>query len=332
MSSSVSLGFNAHGKGRVRLVKVNRNKSDGTHDIMQLSVQLLLEGDGMDEVFLTGNNRKCVATDTCKNTVYVVAHNNEFESIEEYGILLAKHFLDTYPSIVNKISIQIVKDRWERLIAPDTKGKMGPHNHTFKRVGPNRPYTHVQAERRRHSGTNISVQSGFRNLEILKTTQSGFEGFHRDQYTSLPEASDRLLATSMDAEWTYQPMTNLNESGIGRFLKTGFNKVAAGMEVALVNTFAGPSDTGVYSNSVQQTLYDMGTAALKSDTGSLVQKITLEMPNIHNIAFPLEKYNLKNADHTGNPTIFFPIDEPHGMIKAEVVRDAKGVKKMRSKL
>jgi rRNA processing protein Gar1 len=42
------------------------------------------------------------------------------------------------------------------------------------------------------------------------------------------------------------------------------------------------------------------------------------MPNIHNIAFPLEKYGITNKDHTGNPDIFYPIDEPHGMIK---VRD-----------
>jgi hypothetical protein len=42
------------------------------------------------------------------------------------------------------------------------------------------------------------------------------------------------------------------------------------------------------------------------------------MPNIHNLAFPLEKYGMKNADHTGNPTIFYPIDEPHGMIKVGI--------------
>lgn len=39
------------------------------------------------------------------------------------------------------------------------------------------------------------------------------------------------------------------------------------------------------------------------------------MPNIHNIPFPLENYGLKNKDATGSPTIFYPIDEPHGMIK-----------------
>jgi hypothetical protein len=37
------------------------------------------------------------------------------------------------------------------------------------------------------------------------------------------------------------------------------------MENALVNTFAGPSDKGVYSKSVQQTLYLMAGAALKAD-------------------------------------------------------------------
>lgn len=83
-----------------------RNTTTGVHDVCQLSVQLLLEGykapifiyvssslsskkylagDGMDEVFVTGNNRQCVATDTCKNTVYYVANNHDFKSIEEFG-------------------------------------------------------------------------------------------------------------------------------------------------------------------------------------------------------------------------------------------------------
>jgi len=39
------------------------------------------------------------------------------------------------------------------------------------------------------------------------------------------------------------------------------------------------------------------------------------MPNIHNIPFPLENYGIKSADATGVPDIFYPIDEPHGMIK-----------------
>jgi urate oxidase len=52
------------------VVKVIRG-ANGVHNVMQLSVQILLEGDTMGEVYETGDNAKVVATDTCKNTVYV---------------------------------------------------------------------------------------------------------------------------------------------------------------------------------------------------------------------------------------------------------------------
>lgn len=304
------LDYNSHGKGRVRLVKVTRG-ADGVHDVIQYSVQILLEGDIMDSAFLTGDNTNVVPTDTCKNTVYCVARENEFSSPEEFGILLCKHFLAEYPKIVNKISVQIIKDRWERLIAPNTKGVLAPHDHTFKRVGPNRPYAHVQGEKRPGSALKLTMQAGFRGLEIMKTTQSGFENFHRDRYTSLPDAADRIVATSADAQWTYSPAVVARGS-------VDFNRASAAIEKALVYTFAGPSDGGVYSKSVQETLYQMAAAALKAE--GAIDTITLEMPNIHNIAFPLDKYGLDNRDHTGNPTIFYPIDEPHGMIKATLVR------------
>lgn len=81
----------------------------------------------------------------------------------------------------------------------------------------------------------------------------------------------------------------------------------------MIQTFTGPADKGVYSPSVQETLYLMAAAAIKA--AGAVEEVTLYMPNIHNLPFPLETYGLKNKDHTGYPTIFYPIDEPHGMIK-----------------
>eukprot|EP00601_Ochromonadales_sp_CCMP2298_P003290 CAMPEP_0173181856 /NCGR_PEP_ID=MMETSP1141-20130122/7515_1 /TAXON_ID=483371 /ORGANISM="non described non described, Strain CCMP2298" /LENGTH=336 /DNA_ID=CAMNT_0014104887 /DNA_START=26 /DNA_END=1037 /DNA_ORIENTATION=- len=301
---------NCHGKGRVRVVKLVRGEN-GVHDVMQLSVQILLEGDSMAEVYETGDNAKVVATDTCKNTVYCVAHQNEFSSPEEFGVLLVKHFLSNYSDIYNRVSVQVIKDRWERLVAPDSSGRMGPHLHTFKRIGPNRPYAHVQGEKRAGSELKLAVQSGFRGLEIMKTTQTGFEGFHRDKYTSLPETDDRILGTSIGAEWTYPPCLVLQGT-------IDYNTVAEKLEDAFVNTFAGPADKGVYSKSVQQTLLQMANAALA--VAPAVSSITLDMPNIHNIAFPTEKHGMANKDHTGRPFIFFPIDEPHGMITATVVR------------
>ncbi len=187
---------------RVRLVKVTRGK-DGVHNVEQLSVQILLEGDNMGEVFLTGDNATVVPTDTCKNTVYCVASKHEFKSIEEFGILLCKHFLNEYPSIVNKICVEITKDQWERISTPNSAGRTAPHKHTFRRFGPCKPFTHVQGVKRQGSNLLIDVQSGFKNMDILKTTQSGFVKFHKCKFTSLPEVADRLLGTSVDAEWSY---------------------------------------------------------------------------------------------------------------------------------
>lgn len=311
----IRLGFNCHGKGRVRMVKVVR-KPNGYEEVMQVSVQLLLEGEIMGDVYRTGDNGPVVATDTCKNTVYCLGKMHDFTSIEEFGIIICKHFLNEYPEMVNRISVEIIKDRWERISNKDTSGRIVPHKHAFLRKGPNRPFVHVQGTKRYHSNDpiKISMQGGFSDLEIMKTTQSGFTGFYRDKFTSLPEVKDRLVGTSVKAEWAY------SQDKIKSFTGKDYLNIHKIVEDACINEFSGPADTGIYSNSVQQTLFDMGKAALLRSNHALEQ-ITLELPNIHNIPFDLTRYGFP-ADKPGvSPTVFFPIDEPHGMIKATIHAD-----------
>lgn len=251
---------------RVRLVKVLRNR-DGTQSIIQYNVQLLLEGDTMGSAFLTGDNSQVVPTDTCKNTVYCVASQNEFSSMEEFGILICKHFLKEYPKFVNKITVTIFRDLWERVQVPDSYGRVREHSHAFRRMGPLKPFTVCVGEKRYNSALKLGVTSGFKSLEILKTTQSGFVGYPKDRYTSLPEATDRILGTSADVEWTYSS-TAVNRGGID------YNQTFDRVMKALVETFAGPADSGVYSKSVQETLYLMGSAALKAVDG--VEEVSSE--------------------------------------------------------
>ena len=40
-------------------------------------------------------------------------------------------------------------------------------------------------------------------MVVLKTTDSAFAGFLRDELTTLPEAADRLMGTSVTASWEY---------------------------------------------------------------------------------------------------------------------------------
>ena len=58
--------------------------------------------------------------------------------------------------------------------------------------------------RRRRRATARRSRPASRDLLILKSSRSAFAGFPRDEYTTLPETRDRLLATSLTATWQYR--------------------------------------------------------------------------------------------------------------------------------
>lgn len=120
-------------------------------------------------------------------------------------------------------------------------------------------------------------------------------------------STTRLMGTCMDGEWAYslaKSSSFLNDRS--HIMKT------------LVEQFAGPSDEGVPSPSVQHTCFRMGSAVLAGMP--TIAEVTLYMPNVHNLPFDLKKFGIDNADHTGQPDIFHPVDEPHGIIQATIKR------------
>lgn len=120
-------------------------------------------------------------------------------------------------------------------------------------------------------------------------------------------SESRLLGTCMDGEWEYHVASS-----------PSFLKDRALIMGVLVEQFAGPADKGIPSPSVQHTCFKMGSAVLAAVTD--VAEVTFYMPNVHNLPFDLAKYGLVNADHTGLPHIFYPVDEPHGIIQATIKR------------
>jgi urate oxidase len=133
-------------------------------------------------------------------------------------------------------------------------------------------------------------------LLLLKTTESGFEGFARDQFTTLPETRDRILATRLNARWSYSNGPPNYSQSNGRIAK------------AIEDVFA-----GTYSPSVQATLYQMGKAALSA--AAEIEQITLILPNKHYLLANLTTFGLENKNE-----LFIPTDEPYGQIEGTVTR------------
>ena len=132
---------------------------------------------------------------------------------------------------------------------------------------------------------------------VLKATDSAFEGFLRDQFTTLKEDRDRILATVIRAKWLYRAETE------------EFETTWCGVRQALLETFAEHD-----SKSLQQTLYAMGEAALRKFPS--LREIRLSLPNKHYNLVDLSAFRMDNPKE-----IFLPTDEPHGLIEATLRND-----------
>jgi urate oxidase len=279
----IMLAENSYGKSRVRLAKVKRHPD--RHDFREWTIEILLEGD-FASCFVDGDNRKILPTDTMKNTVYSLARTSSAECIEEFGKELLGFFLDHNPQI-SAARVTMSAKAWEHL---HTGGR--PHPTAFVLASSECQTAEVAAARNEAP----AIRSGFENLAILKTAGSEFAGFIKDSLTSLPEATDRLLGTSVRARWKY------SSPGVP------FVPLRSKIREVLLSVFAGHA-----SKSVQHTLYAMGESVLGNVPE--VEDIELTMPNKHFLLADLSRFGQDNPNE-----IFVPIDEPHGAIEARIRR------------
>lgn len=279
------LAANRYGKHRVRVSKVRRPRQappkDERHEFVEVAVDVELEGD-FDAAFTDGDNRSVVATDTCKNTVYVVAKDDPLDSIESFGLALTSHFVDRYEQVA-RCRVSLTETVWDRL-------RDCPHGFTARdRATPTAVVDRVRGEPPR-------VSAGIERLLIAKTTENGFADFHRDEFRTLADTDDRILATELSAAWDYSSATGNFPADRGRVMD------------ALLVTFLDH-----YSRSVQETLHKMGDAALAACDSAT--QITLTMPNKHHLLANLEPFDRPNENE-----VFVVTDEPFGYIRGTVVR------------
>jgi urate oxidase len=275
---AIRLAENNYGKARVRLLRVA--KQEGRHDIRELTIGIRFEGD-FEAAHTKGDNRKILPTDTMKNTVYALARQHSLETVEAFGLHLIEHFL-TYNPQVSRVIVEASENLWSRI---PHGGK--PHASAFTRAGDEKRTALLNGTR---EGT--AVRSGIDNLIVLKTTDSAFEDFKKDPFTTLQEASDRILSTVIRAKWLYTEED------------AEFGPLWHSARQMLLDAFAEHD-----SQSLQHTLYAMGEAVLNNFDN--VSEIHLSLPNKH---FHLVDLAPLGMDNPG--TVFLPTDEPHGQIEA----------------
>lgn len=281
----VRLASNRYGKHRVRVSKVRRPRQaqakEERHEFVEFSVDIELEGD-FDTAFTAGDNRQVIATDTCKNVVYALAKDHPLDTGESFGLAIAQHFIAQYDQ-AEKARITLAETVWQRL-------QESPHGFVARDRAT--PTAYVELNR----GQLPRVSAGVEHLLIAKTTESGFANFHRDEFRTLADTDDRILATELSANWVY------------RNPELDFSVCRGQVIEAMLLRFLDH-----YSRSVQETLYLMGEAALEACAEAT--QISLTMPNKHHLLADLTPFGRENENE-----VFVVTDAPYGYIRATVSR------------
>ncbi|MGH2626202.1 MAG: factor-independent urate hydroxylase [Anaerolineales bacterium] len=283
---SPRLAWHGYGKAAVRLVKVDR--ADPSHHLHDLTVEVQLQGE-FETAHTAGDNSAILPTDTMKNAVYALARQGPVAPPEAFGERLGRHFLAACPA-ARRVVVTLVAHGWDRVQVRGT-----PHDHAFVRGPEAQRLAFVTVE-----GSAVGIEAGVLGLGLLKTTGSAFAGFLEERYTTLKETRDRIFATEVQARWRYGG----GEGGT----PSDFDAAWDAIRGALVETFARHQ-----SESVQQTLYAMGNAALEACPEA--DEIRLVLPNQHHLLVDLSPFGLDNPNQ-----IFVATREPFGRIEALITR------------
>ena len=229
-------------------------------------------------------------TDTQKNTAYAYAKSVGIDSIEEYGLALARHFVhDVAP--VEGARIEIEEYAWERV--DDRRRRARPHLGAARarRCAPPRSRWMPRAS------TSIGGLQGPRHAQVHRLASS--RASSRDEYTTLPETHDRVMATSLVARWRF-----------GRRPSVDWDAVVRGASRRSCCASSRPCTRSRCSRR-------SGTWAGRcSRRCREIVEIRLAAPNKHHFLVDLAPFGLENPGE-----VFVAADRPYGLIEATVMRD-----------
>src|SRR4051794_29253497 len=277
------LGGKQYGKAGKRGVRIVRDTP--RHEIHDLNVSTSLRG-AFEDAHVTGDQTQVLPTDTQKNTAFAYAKLHGISSIEDYALALGARLLEATPA-ATQAQVRVEEYGWDRL-----------GQHSFKRRGGEVRTCVVTVG---HDATH--VLSGLQDLVLLNSTGSEFKGFLKDEFTTLAETDDRILATSLVARWRHTGADHSSKD---------WNASYDAVRDCLLSTFA-----TTYSRALQETLHLMGNAVLNGNQG--VAEIRFSAPNRHHFLVDFSGFDVEGLTNDGE--VFIAADRPYGLIEAQVSRD-----------
>jgi urate oxidase len=204
----------------------------------EISVEVF--GDNFLPAYTRGDNSNVVATDSMKN--FILREGQTYEGATLEGCL-------------DHIGSGLLR-KYEQMHGLRMSGRELPFSADSNVLHQRRHDDHSAAELRyeRHDGgwSIVSHRCGRLDLELLKTKGSAFTRFVRDEYTTLPERSDRPLFIHLDVHWRYADVADALAPGHARYVP---GEQVRDIVASVFDEFV--------SESIQELVHEMGKRLLE---------------------------------------------------------------------
>lgn len=211
-----------------RLIRDGRVPA-GRSPVFGATVKMLTWGGAFWPTYLRGDNTGLIATDSMKNFIHRETFSFSEFGLENYCRFLGQKFLDSYAQVegLQMTALQLPYTGLEGGVACIP-------------AGPDQAFARVEMTR---DGV-VHAASGIRGFKLLRLRGSAFQGFVRDQHTTLPDRPSRVLHMWLDMEWSYASLDAAFSDGT----------ITARVRAIVMEVF-----TSFESGSIQQIIHTMGT-------------------------------------------------------------------------
>jgi urate oxidase / 2-oxo-4-hydroxy-4-carboxy-5-ureidoimidazoline decarboxylase len=220
-----------YGKADVTVYRLIRDGSapPDRSPVFGANVKMLTWGGAFWPTYLRGDNTGLIATDSMKNFIHRETFAFTEFGLENYCRFIGRKFLDTYPQVegLQMTATQLPYAGLEGGVA-------------FVPAGPDQAFARIEMT---PEGV-IHAVSGIRGFKLLRLRGSAFQGFVRDEHTTLPDRPSRVLHMWLDLEWSYATLDAAFSDG----------RIPSRVRAIVMDVFK-----SFESASIQQIIHKMGT-------------------------------------------------------------------------
>lgn len=240
-----------YGKGDVNAYRLHRAGTPpvGQSPVFGVNAKILIYGESFWPTYTTGDNTGLIATDSMKNFIQRETMNFPGDDLESYCHFLADKFVTLYPQ-AEGAQISAVEIPYHQISGTSV---------SYAPAGPERAFARIELAR---GGAWHEAVSGITGFKLLRLNGSAFVGFVRDQYTTLPDITNRPLHMWLDIDWSYIDQKSYLNGGV----------VTKQVRKLVIDVFH-----GFISGSIQQIIYKIGCRLLEDIP--VVAAVNLEANN-----------------------------------------------------